>query len=193
MRLTDISPKDCMGLFHRRGRRGRKEIEMGVEPSCGGDWDTRSTCDLLGEERAERGARDPPDNFADQDSDAAVRSCVWPAPGVHKAHIELAGGRSRSRMSLIIPDDQQPFYPDLRERIKVGDELLVVAPEDQRGKIEDRLRDVASVVGSPAHATDEERVRRFDVAVRLRAARLPWLLQRIQGSLESGGNLVQSR
>jgi hypothetical protein len=96
-------------------------------------------------------------------------------------------------MSLIIPDDQQPFYPDLRERIKVGDELLVVAPEDQRGKIEDRLRDVASVVGSPAHATDEERVRRFDVAVRLRAARLPWLLQRIQGSLESGGNLVQSR
>jgi hypothetical protein len=43
-------------------------------------------------------------------------------------------------MSLIIPDDRQPFYPDLRERIKVGDELLVVAPEDQRGKIEDRLR-----------------------------------------------------
>jgi hypothetical protein len=97
---------------------------------------------------------------------------VWPAPGVHKAHIELAGGRSRSRMSLIIPDDQQPFYPDLRERIKVGDELLVVAPEDQRGKIEDRLRDVASVVGSPAHATDEERVRRFDVAVRATRAAL---------------------
>jgi hypothetical protein len=95
-------------------------------------------------------------------------------------------------MSLIIPDDRQPFYPDLRERIKVGDELLVVAPEDQRGKIEDRLRDVASVVGSPAHATDEERVRRFDVAVRAtRAALLPWLVQGTQGSLEFGGNLVQ--
>jgi hypothetical protein len=93
-----------------------------------------------GRRRAERDARDPPDNFADRDSDAAVGSCVWPAPGVQKAHIELAGGRSRSQMSLIIPDDRQPFYPDLRERIKVGDELLVVAPEDQRGKIEDRLR-----------------------------------------------------
>jgi hypothetical protein len=124
--------------------------------ACPCSGDTHSTCDLLGEERAERDARDPPNNFADQDSDAAVGSCVWPAPGVHKAHIELAGGRSRSPMSLIIPDDRQPFYPDLRERIKVGDELLVVAPEDQGGKIEDRLRDVASVVGSPAHATYEE-------------------------------------
>ena len=52
-------------------------------------------------------------------------------------------------MSLIIRDDRQPLYPDLRERIKVGDELLVVVPGDQRGKIEDRPRAVASVVDSP--------------------------------------------
>jgi hypothetical protein len=61
-------------------------------------------------------------------------SCVWPAPGVPEAHVELAGGRSRS-VSLIIRDDRQPFDPDLPQRIKVGDEL-VVAPEDQRWNTE---------------------------------------------------------
>jgi hypothetical protein len=55
---------------------------------------------------------------------------------------------------LIIRDDRLPFYPDLPQRIKVGDELLVVAPEDQRGNTEDRLRAVASAAGSPAHPTD---------------------------------------
>jgi hypothetical protein len=107
MRLTDISLKDCMGLFHRRDRRGRKEIDMGVEPSCGGDWDARSTCDLLGEERAERDARDLPDNFADQDSDAAVRSCVWPAPGVPQSASRV-GGEVESPVSLIIQTISSP-------------------------------------------------------------------------------------
>jgi hypothetical protein len=62
----------------------------------------------------------------------------WPAPGrSQEAYVESAGGRSRSLVSLIIRDDRLPFYPDLRERIKVGDELLVVVPAVQRGKIED--------------------------------------------------------
>jgi hypothetical protein len=66
---------------------------------------------------------------------------AWPAPvcgrlrGAPEAHVELAGGRSRS-VSLIIRDDRQPFYPDLPQRIKVGAELLVVAPEDQRWNTE---------------------------------------------------------
>ena len=44
-------------------------------------------------------------------------------------------------MCLII-EDERPFYPDLRERIKVGDELLVVTPENQRENTEDCLRTV---------------------------------------------------
>jgi cell volume regulation protein A len=44
-------------------------------------------------------------------------------------------------VSLIIRDDR-PFYPDARERIKVGDELLIVTPEDKREDTEDRLRAV---------------------------------------------------
>jgi cell volume regulation protein A len=44
-------------------------------------------------------------------------------------------------VSLIIRD-QQPFVPAEYERIKVGDELLVVTPEDVRDKTEARLRDV---------------------------------------------------
>jgi potassium/hydrogen antiporter len=44
-------------------------------------------------------------------------------------------------VSLIIRDER-PFYPDLRERIKVGDELLIVTPEDQRENTEERLRAV---------------------------------------------------
>jgi cell volume regulation protein A len=44
-------------------------------------------------------------------------------------------------VSLIIRDGR-PFYPDSRERIKGGDELLIVTPEDQRANTEDRLRAV---------------------------------------------------
>ncbi len=44
-------------------------------------------------------------------------------------------------VSLIIRDGR-PFYPDLRERIKGGDELLIVTPEDQRANTEERLRAV---------------------------------------------------
>jgi cell volume regulation protein A len=44
-------------------------------------------------------------------------------------------------VSLIIRDEH-PFYPDARERIKVGDELLIVTPEDQRNNTEERLRAV---------------------------------------------------
>ena len=42
-------------------------------------------------------------------------------------------------VSLIIRDDR-PFYPAPRERIKVGDELLIVTPASQRENTEDRLR-----------------------------------------------------
>ena len=42
-------------------------------------------------------------------------------------------------VSLIIRDDR-PFYPAPRERIKVGDELLIVTPESQRENTEERLR-----------------------------------------------------
>ena len=44
-------------------------------------------------------------------------------------------------VSLIIRDER-PFNPDPRERIKVGDELLIVTPEDQRENTEQRLRAV---------------------------------------------------
>ena len=44
-------------------------------------------------------------------------------------------------VSLIIRDDR-PFFPDGRERIKAGDELLIVTPEDQRLNTEERLRAV---------------------------------------------------
>jgi cell volume regulation protein A len=44
-------------------------------------------------------------------------------------------------VSLIIRDER-PFFPDGRERIKAGDELLIVTPEDQRAHTEDRLRAV---------------------------------------------------
>jgi cell volume regulation protein A len=44
-------------------------------------------------------------------------------------------------VSLIIRDER-PFYPAGRERIKVGDELLIVTPEDQRTHTEERLRAV---------------------------------------------------
>jgi hypothetical protein len=43
----------------------------------------------------------------------------------------------------------------------------------------------------PAHTTDEQRVRRFDVADGNAAALLPRLVQGTEGSLEFGGNLVQ--
>ncbi len=42
-------------------------------------------------------------------------------------------------VSLIIRDDR-PFYPAPRERIKVGDELLIVTPATQRENTEERLR-----------------------------------------------------
>jgi cell volume regulation protein A len=42
-------------------------------------------------------------------------------------------------VSLIIRD-ARPFFPAPRERIKAGDELLIVTPANQRGKTEDRLR-----------------------------------------------------
>ncbi len=51
---------------------------------------------------------------------------------------ELRLGRD-TVVSLIIRD-QRPFYPAARERIKVGDELLIVTPEAQREATEDRLR-----------------------------------------------------
>jgi potassium/hydrogen antiporter len=45
-------------------------------------------------------------------------------------------------LSLIIRDER-PFYPSPRERIKVGDQLLIVTPSTQRERTEARLRDVS--------------------------------------------------
>jgi potassium/hydrogen antiporter len=45
-------------------------------------------------------------------------------------------------VSLIIRDEH-PFYPSPRERIKTGDELLIVTPSAQREGTEARLREVA--------------------------------------------------
>lgn len=44
-------------------------------------------------------------------------------------------------VSLIIRDER-PFFPDGRERIQAGDELLIVTPEDKRLNTEERLRAV---------------------------------------------------
>jgi cell volume regulation protein A len=44
-------------------------------------------------------------------------------------------------VSLIIREDR-PFFPQGRERIQAGDELLIVTPEDQRLNTEERLRAV---------------------------------------------------
>jgi potassium/hydrogen antiporter len=64
------------------------------------------------------------------------------APGRDRPGLEVGELRlpKDSAVSLIIRDER-PFYPDGRERIKVG-ELLVVTPEDQRENTEDRLRAV---------------------------------------------------
>ena len=44
-------------------------------------------------------------------------------------------------VSLIIRDEH-PFYPSARERIKTGDELLIVTPSTHRELTEERLRDI---------------------------------------------------
>ncbi len=44
-------------------------------------------------------------------------------------------------VSLIIRDER-PFYPNSRERIKIGDELLIVTPSALRELTEDRLREL---------------------------------------------------
>jgi cell volume regulation protein A len=44
-------------------------------------------------------------------------------------------------VSLIIRDGH-PFNPERHERIKIGDELLVVTPAAQRERTEARLREV---------------------------------------------------
>jgi potassium/hydrogen antiporter len=44
-------------------------------------------------------------------------------------------------VSLIIREDR-PFFPEGRERIQAGDELLIVTPEDQRLNTVERLRAV---------------------------------------------------
>jgi cell volume regulation protein A len=45
-------------------------------------------------------------------------------------------------VSLIIRDGR-PFYPSSQERLKAGDELLIVTPAAQRNRTEARLREVA--------------------------------------------------
>ena len=63
-------------------------------------------------------------------------------------------------VSLIIRDER-PFFPDGRERIQAGDELLIVTPEDQRLNTEERLRAVgqrgrwARPRGAPSVMVDE--------------------------------------
>ncbi len=56
--------------------------------------------------------------------------------GVEVAELRLP---KHTVVSLIIRDER-PFYPSGQERIKVGDELLIVTPEAQRERTEERLR-----------------------------------------------------
>jgi cell volume regulation protein A len=56
--------------------------------------------------------------------------------GVEVAELRLP---KHTVVSLIIRDER-PFYPSGQERIKVGDELLIVTPESQRERTEERLR-----------------------------------------------------
>jgi cell volume regulation protein A len=56
--------------------------------------------------------------------------------GVEVAELRLP---RHTVVSLIIRDER-PFYPGGRERIKVGDELLIVTPASQRERTEERLR-----------------------------------------------------
>ena len=59
--------------------------------------------------------------------------------GVEVGELRLPG---HTVVSLIIRDER-PFFPSARERIKVGDELLIVTPETQRERTEERLRALA--------------------------------------------------
>ena len=64
------------------------------------------------------------------------------SPGRDRPGLEVGELRlSKDTVVCLIIRDERPFYPDLRERIKVG-ELLVVTPDDQRENTEDRLRAV---------------------------------------------------
>ena len=71
-----------------------------------------------------------------------------PAPGPHPAEVPTGrgGGRrapaARDTVVSLIIRDGHPFNPERHERIKVGDELLVVTPAAQRERTEARLRDV---------------------------------------------------
>ena len=56
--------------------------------------------------------------------------------GIEVAELRLP---KHTVVSLIIRDER-PFYPSGQERIKVGDELLIVTPESQRERTEERLR-----------------------------------------------------
>ncbi len=56
--------------------------------------------------------------------------------GVEVAELRLP---KHTVVSLIIRDER-PFYPSGQERIKVGDELLIVTPEAHRERTEERLR-----------------------------------------------------
>ncbi len=62
-------------------------------------------------------------------------------PGSRLSGLEISELRlpKQAVVSLIIRDES-PFTPSARDRIKVGDELLVVTPTDRRDETEERLR-----------------------------------------------------
>jgi len=64
-------------------------------------------------------------------------------PGSRLAGVEVSELRlpRHTVVSLIIRDGQ-PFYPGRQERLKTGDELLIVTPSAQRERTEARLREV---------------------------------------------------
>ncbi len=64
-------------------------------------------------------------------------------PGSRLAGVEVTELRlpRHTVLSLIIREDR-PFYPAAHERLKVGDELLIVTPSAQRERTEARLREV---------------------------------------------------
>jgi cell volume regulation protein A len=89
----------------------------------------------------DQAARDVEVEAAPLDKISADLLQVRIPPGSRLSGIEIGELRlpEHTVVSLVIRD-QAPFAPDLRERIKSGDELLIVTPTAQRLNTEERLR-----------------------------------------------------
>jgi cell volume regulation protein A len=91
----------------------------------------------------DRAAQDVEVEAAPLDKISADLLQVRIPPGSRLSGVEIGELRlpKDTVVSLVIRD-AAPFFPAPRERIKVGDELLIVTPAAQRLNTEERLRDV---------------------------------------------------